>query len=142
MMEEKQKAQIDIAAEKTLFSPSLDVDDQKISLVVNDATAVKLPESIIYEPTKIEVSEKPQVQTANVSMDLRIKFDPELEVKNLTQTVDDMQQTLSQAVNSIQSRWIPDPKAASDFEERPTLEQTNLIFDARKEEFSQYPEWA
>jgi hypothetical protein len=43
---------------------------------------------------------------------------------------------------SNEGRWLPDPKASNDFEERPSLEQTNLIFDNRKERFSQYPKWA
>jgi len=140
--EPAQPAKIDVMAERQLFTPSLDKDDQQINVAINAASSTALPASILYEPTNVLIGDTPQAQVAQVSMDLKVKFDPELEVKNLSEAVDSLSKGLGEAVQSIRSRWIPDPKAASDFEERPTLEQTNLIFEARKEQFSSYPKWA
>lgn len=137
-----EQPKLDVQAEIKQFSPNIQTDDEQIKIALSGTNTQQLPPSILYEPTQVNISVDPDVQVSKVASDIRIKFDPELEIKNLSKVVDGLDQQLSQTVNSIQSRWISDPKPSSDFEERPTLEQTNLIFDQRKEEFKKYPIWA
>ena len=141
MIDNRQVA-IDLSAEQQVFSPSLANASEDLNVVLTAQNSLQLPESILFEPTKVNISEQTQAEVSKTLVDLDVKFDAEENFKNLKSTVADVQKTLTDTVDSISSRWIPNPKPASDFEERPSLEQTNLIFDERKDRFSRYPDWA
>lgn len=103
---------------------------------------IQLPESVIFEPSKLDISHETEPQKADVSLDLKIKFDAEQSYNNVKHTIDDMQTAIQSMANDQNKRWIPPMRAINNFEEKPSLEQTNLIFDHRKEQFSEYPRWA
>lgn len=130
---------IDVGAEQQAFSAALTPSSIESPGIVSSVADQPLPQSIMYQPTNVNISEQTKAEVSVVALDLRVKFDAEDSYNKLKDVVDDVQQSVS---GSNESRWLPDPKASNDFEERPSLEQTNLIFDNRKERFSQYPQWA
>lgn len=130
---------IDVGAEQQAFSAALTPSSIEAPSVVSSAANQPLPESIIYQPTSVNISSQTKAEVSGVALDLRIKFDAEDSYNQLKDVVDGVQQSVS---GSNENRWIPDPKASDQFEERPSLEQTNLIFDNRKERFSEHPSWA
>tara|TARA_R110000868_G_scaffold308983_1_gene570400 strand:- start:1373 stop:1792 length:420 start_codon:yes stop_codon:yes gene_type:complete len=138
MTDDTNEFAIDVGAEQQAFSAALTPSSIELPATVSSAANQPLPESILYQPTNVNISSQTKAEVSVVALDLRIKFDAEDSYNKLKNVVDDVQQSVS---SSIETKWIPDPKAVSGFEERPTLEQTNLIFDNRKERFSQTPRW-
>ena len=156
-MEEYNNISLDVTAEQQLFAPSIKPSDVKSAQIDSSMSEdMPLPESIIfktlvdppllqslvYQATQIEGSEKTTAEVADVGIKLQVKFDPEASYKRLEENVDGLQNTVKSLADNTQNAWIPNPSPSSKFEERPTLEPTNLIFDARAERFAQYPTWA
>jgi hypothetical protein len=112
------------------------------SVVFKTIVDPPLLDSIVYQATKVDVSEKTSAEVADVGIKLQVKFDPEASYKKLEENVDGIRDSVTSLADNAQNKWIPNPSPASKFEERPTLEQTNLVFDARAERFAQYPTWA
>ena len=148
---------LDVTAEQQLFAPSIKPSDiRSAQLDSSIPEDMALPESVVfktivdpplldakgYQATKVDISEKTSAEIADVGIKLQVKFDPEASYKKLEENVDDIRDTVTSLADNTQNKWIPNPSPASKFEERPTLEQTNLIFDARAERFAQYPNWA
>lgn len=141
MEESKAPVNIDVSAEQKVFSAAITESQKQIQIAVTSQPDLPLPPSILFEPTQVLVSETPVAQTAKVALDLRIKADMEDQISKLETQISGLQRNLSETINSLQSKWITDPKAKSNFDEKPTLDQNNLIFDTRKEQFSDYPKW-
>ena len=148
---------LDVTAEQQLFAPSIKPSDIRSaqldssipedmalpeSVVFKTIVDPPLLDSIVYQATKVDVSEKTSAEVADVGIKLQVKFDPEASYKKLEENVDGIRDSVTSLADNAQNKWIPNPSPASKFEERPTLEQTNLIFDARAERFAQYPTWA
>jgi len=157
-MTQENKFNLDVEAEQKAFAPAIKPANNALQIETTAQASDPLPPSILfttvaqpspqlpssvtYVPSKVDVSHNPEAQTADVRMNLKIKFDAEQSYNHLKKTMDDVQETLASTVNQIQTKWIPEPRAINSFEEKPTLEQTNLIFDSRMEKFSEYPRWA
>jgi hypothetical protein len=148
---------LDITAEQQLFAPSIKPSDLRSasidssipedmalpeSVVFKTIVDPPLLESIVYQATKVDISEKTSAEVADVGIKLQVKFDPEASYKKLEENVDGIRDSVTSIADNAQNKWIPNPSPASKFEERPTLEPTNLIFDARSERFALYPNWA
>lgn len=148
---------LDVTAEQQLFAPSIKPSDIRSaqldssipedmalpeSVVFKTIVDPPLLDSIVYQATKVDISEKTSAEIADVGIKLQVKFDPEASYKKLEENVDGIRDTVTSLADNAQNKWIPNPSPASKFEERPTLEQTNLVFDARAERFAQYPTWA
>jgi len=148
---------LDVTAEQQLFAPSIKPSDIRSaqldssipedmdlpeSVVFKTIVDPPLLDSIVYQATKVDVSEKTSAEVADVGIKLQVKFDPETSYKKLEENVDGIRDSVTSLADNAQNKWIPNPSPASKFEERPTLEQTNLVFDARAERFAQYPTWA
>jgi hypothetical protein len=148
---------LDVTAEQQLFAPSIKPSDIRSaqldismpedmalpeSVVFKTIVDPPLMESIVYQATKVDVSEKTSAEVADVGIKLQVKFDPEASYKKLEENVDGLRESVTSIADNAQNKWIPNPSPSSKFEERPTLEPTNLIFDARAERFAQYPTWA
>ena len=148
---------LDVTAEQQLFAPSIKPSDLRSaqldssmpedmplpeSVVFKTIVDPPLMESIVYQATKVDISEKTSAEVADVGIKLQVKFDPEASYKKLEENVDGIRDSVTSLADNAQNKWIPNPSPASKFEERPTLEQTNLVFDARAERFAQYPTWA
>jgi len=133
---------LDISAEQQAFSNSIMSASEQMTEIQGNPDIIRLPDSMSYTPANVDVSNATTAETSKVAMDLTIKFDPETQYKALKETVDGMQKGIQELGNSQQSKWIPFPRALNNFEEKPILEQTNLIFEERRSKFSEYPRWA
>jgi hypothetical protein len=142
MNQDSQGFQLDVQAEQQAFSSIITPSEIRSPAVSVQADKQDLPSSVSYEPTSVNIATEAQADVAKTNINLQVKFDPEMGYKSLKSTVDGLQETVKSTVDNATNRWIPNPKAASKFEERPTLEQTNLIFEDRRERFSQLPKWS
>ena len=133
---------LDISAEQQAFSNSIMSASEQMQEIQSNPDAIRLPDSMSYAPANVDVSNTTTAETSKVAMDLTIKFDPEQQYKELKETVDGMQKGIQEIGNNQHSKWIPFPRALNNFEEKPILEQTNLIFEERRSKFSEYPHWA
>ena len=73
---------------------------------------------------------------------MSLKFNAEDHYNSLKETVETLQTQINNNSNEMRNKWLPDPKAQNNFEEKPTVDPTNLIFLQRREKFSQFPHWA
>ena len=83
-------------------------------------------------------------KTQTYGLNFNVKIDPE-QVYEKTQILESqvasLQSGVETMVNEMNSSWIPN-KNRDDFEERPLIEATNLIFENRRDNFSQTPSWS
>ena len=133
---------LDISAEQQAFSGSIMSASEQMQEIQVSPDAIRLPDSMSYTPSAVDVSATTQAEASKVSVDLTLKFDPEEQYKALKETVDGMQKGIEQIGSEQHSKWIPFPRALNNFEEKPILEQTNLIFEERRSKFSEFPRWA
>ena len=133
---------LDISAEQQAFSGSIMSASEQMQEIQINPDVIRLPDSMSFTPSGVDTSEATQAEASKVAIDLTVKFDAEQQYKSLKETVDGMQKGIEQIGNNQQSKWIPTPRAANNFEEKPILEQTNLIFEERRSKFSEYPRWA
>lgn len=133
---------LDISAEQQAFSSSIMSASEQMQDIQINPDVIRLPDSMSFTPTNVDTSNATQAETSKVAIDLTVKFDAEQQYKSLKETVDGMQKGIEQIGNEQHSKWIPFPRALNNFEEKPILEQTNLIFEERRSKFSEYPRWA
>jgi hypothetical protein len=110
--------------------------------VSSEQQNVVLPESISYTATQPDIKNSAQAEVSKTAVDLKIKFDAEAQYKELRTSVDGIQSSISSLASNARDSWLPYPRPAEKFEERPLTEPTNLIFEARRERFSEFPRWA
>lgn len=152
--------QIDVQAEQQLLSTSIitnpsDLSVQKTENIVPSFNlpeslkiseqiqpTVELPESILLESTKVNFADAPLAEVSSVAIGLNVKFDAESSYNQLSKKVDAMEEGFETSLNQNLDRWIPYPKAQNKFEEKPTTDPTNLVFDDRMFKFSSIPAWA
>jgi hypothetical protein len=132
---------VDISAEQQSFSAAISPSGLDMSAITAAQQSVELPPSILITPTNIQVDADTVADISKVAVDLDVKFDAEAAIKSLNSRVQDLSDSVGDAVNSMNTKWIPDPKAAQRFDERPTTQTSNLIFDSRSNEFTNYPRW-
>jgi len=133
---------IDVSAEQKSFSAALMPSSIQSAEISSEQQNVVLPESISYVATQPDIKNSAQAEVSKTTVDLKIKFDAEAQYKELRTSVDDMQSSLSSLASNARDSWLPYPRPVDKFEERPLTEPTNLIFEARRERFSQFPRWA
>lgn len=151
--------QIDIEAEQQLLSTSLTTKPSDIAVQETETIAtsfalpeslslseqlqptVELPKSVLLEPTKLENASTPTAEVSNVAAGLSVKFDAESSYNQLSKKVEEIEQGFDSNMNLSGDRWIPYPKAQNKFEEKPTTDPTNLIFEDRMDRFSTFPVW-
>ena len=131
----------DPVIKQTTFEQPLHVPPS-VTLTAFTQPSPELPRSVSYEPSKLDLSHDTEPQKADVNLNLKIKFDAEESYNHVKRTVEDMQNAIQSMANDRNKRWIPAMRPINSFEEKPSLEQTNLIFEHRKEQFSEYPRWA
>jgi hypothetical protein len=102
---------------------------------------VELAQSILLEPTKLENTSAPMAEVSKVAAGLSVKFDAESSYNQLSKKVEDIEQGFDSNMNLSGDRWIPYPRAQNKFEEKPTTDPTNLIFENRMDRFSNFPIW-
>ena len=105
----------------------------------------KLIPSIPYEATSFDSSMNVNAEkTQTYGLNFNVKIDPE-QVYEKTQILESqvasLQSGVETMVNEMNSSWIPN-KNRDDFEERPLIEATNLIFENRRDNASLTPPWS
>lgn len=105
----------------------------------------KLIPSIPYESTPFDSSVNVNAEkTQTYGLNFNVKIDPEHvyeKTQILESQVASLQSGVETMVNEMNNSWIPN-KNKDDFEERPLIEATNLIFENRRDNISQTPPWS
>lgn len=145
MNEESNNFYVDIQAEVNAVSltPTDEVlGSEELIHVVKDNP---LPESIPYTATDINNNNSdvvPEIQ--KLEMDYGVKIDAEEAYSKAEETekkLEEMTKSVVELYGQFQPTWFQNMNKDS-FEERPTTEPTNLIFDVRRDRMSQAPYWA
>jgi hypothetical protein len=137
-----QDIQIDVDAEKQVFAPALTPSSIKMDTESVAQMDVPLPPSIPYTPTQVDIKSAPQAEVSKTALNMSLKFNAEDHYNELRETVDSLQSQIKNNSNEMRTQWIPDAKPENKFEEKPTVDPTNLIFLQRREQFSKFPHWA
>lgn len=142
MNEENNQFSIDVAAESQVISPSLQPDEVVPSEFINVLKDIPIPEPISFAPTPVEVETKVGAELSKLSgIDFVVKVDAEEayeRTKTLEEQILQLNGGISDIYNEMKGSWLPN-KNRDDFEERPTTEPNNLIFNARRDHSSQFP---
>jgi Zn-dependent metalloprotease len=137
------EVQMDVSAETKLFNPSLMSFEENKGPEATVQPDLPLPKSIPYEASNIEIPKDIKMDVSDKSLGLEVKFDAESSYNELKTSVENLQSSLTSMHSDQYSQNLPSvPRAVNNFEEKPTLDQTNLIFEERRTKFSQYPKWA
>ena len=103
---------------------------------------LELSESLLIEPTKFASVSTPTAEVSSVAMGLSVKFDAETSYNQLSKKINEIEENFENSSNLSSEKGMPYPKAQNKFEEKPTTDPTNLIFDDRMLKFSSMPIWA
>lgn len=137
---------------KTIFGPKMSpeamgIDSTKSESVVSQPMEInaQLVDPIVMESAEVNVSKAVNAQssTANIS-NMQVKMDASdafKKAESVAQQVNDMRQGMDEVAKSVKSPWLP-TREKDEFEERPTTEPTNLIFEQRKARMMVFPEWS
>lgn len=144
MNEETNQFKININAEKEMVSilPSSETPNT-VDLVVpmkDNPLPIQSPITLdgnVNEP-KLDAQKK---EIGSVGFE--IKMQPEVVYKKtemLEEKILQLQSGIMDVVKQMNNSWIPN-KNFDNFEERPTIEPGNLIFEHRRNQMSIFPEW-
>lgn len=149
---------LDISAEKQIFSVALTPSELKqselqsvqsssnlpesIQLSSENQPKVPLPEPIILNATPIKTDVVPAAEVSKVSVGLDIKFDAQASYNKLSQKVETLESNMISSEERNMQQSLPYPRAQNKFEEKPTTEPTNLIFETRVLKFAKTPMWS
>ena len=103
---------------------------------------VELPESQIFQSTEEKIQAQTQIQKTVISPDTKISSQ---DLLNKTNTLSGDLKNLTKDVESIsQSLRYPDPRtdARDNFDQKITIESTNLIFFSRLARITEFPNWS
>ena len=109
------------------------------SQTISQNFGVELPEASFIMPTETTDSFSSQM--------LEAQFSKTISPTNIENDIDSLYQktqSLEQSIMNLQNTgdgWLK-TKEKDSFEERPTVEPTNLVFEQRKMRSSSIPEWA
>lgn len=142
MNEETNQFSVDVAAESQVISPSLQPDEITPSEFITVLKDIPVPEPLTFEATQVEADTKVGAQLSKLSgIDFVVKIDAEEayeRTKTLEEQVLQLNGGISDMYNEMRSSWLPN-KNRDDFEERPTTEPNNLLFNERRDKSSMFP---
>jgi hypothetical protein len=144
MNEENNNFSIDIQAEVDSMSGSQQELTGEPSQIVNVMKDIPLPETIFYTATDVDISSKIVPQIATLDTEFSIKVDAEEAYSKAEETEAKLEEVRGGMIDMYQNMmnsWLPNNNK-DEFEERPTTEPTNLIFEARRDRMSMAPKWA
>lgn len=110
---------------------------------ITEQPKVELPESTLFENTVIENA---SVQLPNYSETIKqfnVAPSPELlmqKTERLEEQIVSMGNSINNLENSGRGKWLH-PREKDNFEERPTVEPSNLIFDTKVNQTKNLPNW-
>jgi hypothetical protein len=144
MNEQSNNFSIDIQAEVDSVS-NLDSElTGEPSTVVNVLKDIPLPETVFYTATDIDIDSRIKPQISSFDTDVTIKVDAEEAYSKAEETekrLNEVRDGMLDMYSNMMNSWLPNNNK-DDFEERPTTEPQNLIFENRRDRMSMAPKWA
>lgn len=144
MNEETNNFYMDIQAEVNAVSLTPQNEGLGVDELVHVMKDLRLPESIPYTATTFEMSEGVAPEIQKLEMEFGVKIDAEEAYSKAEETekkLENMSKSMVELYTQFQPQWLQNTNK-DPFEERPTTEPTNLIFEARKDRTSLPPYWA
>jgi len=141
MNEEQNGFSIDVQAETSSFSFSEETTTESLYTIMKD---IPLPETVFFTPTEINIEKTVTPQTSTVGVNYNVKIDAEEAYNKAEQTeamLNEVRGGMLEMYNEMKNSWLSNNNK-DDFEERPTIEPTNLIFENRRDKMSSPPKWA
>jgi len=141
MNEEQNGFSIDVQAETSSFSFSEETTTESSYTIMKD---IPLPETVFFTPTEINIEKTVTPQTSTVGVNYNVKIDAEEAYNKAEQTevmLNEVRGGMLDMYNEMKNSWLSNNNK-DDFEERPTIEPTNLIFENRRDKMSSPPKWA
>ena len=129
----------------SIISPIPDIQTpQNVEYSKSFQPDIKLPESVLFEPTKINVQPQAQPYKSILGdVNFSVKIQPEEVLKKATEIGTNLD-LLKKDVQSISDQLRnPDARLTSrdTYEEKVTIPAQNDIFTDRKNKMSKYPDW-
>jgi hypothetical protein len=110
----------------------MEINAQVVDPLVINASDVDTPRN---------VSMQSQISPA-VDMDIKVEAsDAYQKAESLEQQIKDIKVGMQDISSNVKNNWVP-LKDFDEFEERPTTEPTNLLFEQRRNRISEFPEWS
>jgi len=149
---------LDVSADMRALNTSLDTGDATPSSFINPhndipavdsiqyqvAPTLELPESILFETTPEKIQPSSQIQQSSLQgIDFAVEVRPE-EAMEMATEVDKNLNLVKRDLEALAGQMRnPDNRMSSrdNYEEKVTIPATNLIFEARKNRMTQFPEW-
>lgn len=110
----------------------MEVDAQIVDPVIIQAAQLDMPKQLGAEKASTNIP------GMNIKMDANDALNA---TQNVAKQVGELRENMGEVANSIKNSWIP-TRETDQFEERPTLEATNLLFEDRKIRMMAFPEWS
>jgi hypothetical protein len=127
----------------SLINPHNDIPSVD-SMSYQVAPTLELPESLLFETTPEKIQPSSQIQQASLQgIDFAVEVRPE-EAMEMATEVDKNLNLVKKDLESLAGQMRnPDNRMNSrdNYEEKVTIPATNLIFEARKNRMTQFPEW-
>lgn len=137
---------ISVSEEK--FTPQrMDVTSEISENIRVEAMPIEaqLTDPVIIESSEVGESQQLAAQKSSANLpNMDIKMDASDAFKatqSVAKQVEDVQSGMNELANGINDSWLP-PREKDEFEERPTLDTTNLVFEDRKSRIMSFPEWS
>jgi hypothetical protein len=144
MNEENNNFSIDIQAEVDSMGNTQEELTGEPSTIVNVLKDIPLPETSFYTATDIDSGTRVAPQIAIIDKDFNIKMDAETAYSKAEETekkLNEVKDGMLDMYNNMMNSWLPNNNK-DEFEERPTTEPQNLIFENRRDRMSMPPKWA
>ena len=144
MNEENNNFSIDIQAEVDSMGNTQEELTGEPSTIVNVLKDIPLPETSFYTATDIDSGTRVAPQIAIIDKDFNIKMDAETAYSKAEETekkLNEVKEGMLDMYNNMMNSWLPNNNK-DEFEERPTTEPQNLIFENRRDRMSMPPKWA
>jgi hypothetical protein len=144
MNEENNNFSIDIQAEVNSMGNTQEELTGEPSTIVNVLKDIPLPETSFYTATDVDTGTRVAPQIAIIDKDFNIKMDAETAYSKAEETekkLKEVKDGMLDMYNNMMNSWLPNNNK-DEFEERPTTEPQNLIFENRRDRMSMPPKWA
>jgi hypothetical protein len=135
---------LDMQTEIQAMTPLIEPDPLLPSDIINILPSIELSESVPFTATEIKIGSAAKAQFAEISgLDYSVT-DTEMLTKQFSgmeTKIKELQGGFQDLYNNAKNPNLPNSET-DDFEERPTTEPRNLIFDERRTKMSAPPSWA
>lgn len=143
-MNQENQFSIDVKAESQAISPLIQEGLSTPSEFINVQPDMPLPDPILFKATEIDLSETVKAEASQIA---GLDFDVKMQVEEVYERTEQLEEKMGEMYGGFQdlyenvkNKWLP-IREKDEFEERPTIEPRNLIFEARRDKMSMPPQW-